>query len=215
MSGIGDNWTTSQRRSQRTTRSAAQGGQDFTEEINEDILSTDPNSQAQRWESKKYTQRTHFDDQTEAGGMGSAGSRNLQGGQGMKGVEDTSRSGGETSGMQEEGTTGAYPGASSQRQQTSRATDDPGEGMAGMSGKSHGYDDQSYMTQDYGRQGFGSHTGRAEPPENQETGKFILLTSLVTAIADGVSLGGVLGTLGEKVKGAMGDVSKKTSKFNE
>ncbi|EGD85737.1 hypothetical protein H112_06656 [Trichophyton rubrum D6] len=195
MSGIGDNWTTSQRRSQRTTRSTAQGGQDFTEEINEDILSTDPNSQAQRWESKKYAQRTHFDDQTEAGGMGSAGSRNLQGGQGMKGVEDTSRSGG-TGGMQEEETTGAYPGASSQRQQTSRATDDPGEGMAGMSGKSHGYDDQSYMTQDYGRQGYGSHTGRAEPPENQETG-------------------GVLGTLGEKVKGAMGDVSKKASKLNE
>ncbi|EFR02109.1 hypothetical protein MGYG_05111 [Nannizzia gypsea CBS 118893] len=196
MSGIGDNWATSQRRSQRTTRSTAQGGQDFTEEINEDIMSTDPNSQAQRWESKKYAQHTHLDDQAEAGGMGSSGSRNLEGGQGMRGVEDSSRSGGGMGGMHDEGTTGPYPGSSSQHHQTSRATDDPGEGMPGMSGKNQGYGDQSYMTQDYGRQGYGSHTGRAVPPENQETG-------------------GVLGTLGEKVKGAMGDVSKKASKFSE
>ncbi|EEQ34823.1 hypothetical protein McanMca71_001968 [Microsporum canis] len=198
MSGIGDNWTTSQRRSQRTTRSAAQGGQDFSEEINEDMLATDPNSQAQRWESKKYAQRTHLDDQVEAGGMGSSGSRNLQGGQGMKGVEDTSRTSGEgMGGMHNEEATGAYPSASSQGQyQSSRATDDPGEGMSGLSGKNQGYGDQGYGGQSYGNQGYGSHAGSANPPEHQETG-------------------GVLGSLGEKVKGAMGDVSKKASKFSE
>ncbi|KAF3482006.1 uncharacterized protein GIQ15_04765 [Arthroderma uncinatum] len=186
MSGAGDNWTSAQRRSQRTTRSAAQGGQDFSEEIDENLMTTDPNSQAQRWESKKYAQRTHIDDQAEAGGMGSSGTQNLQGGQGMRGVEGSRTTGGGMGGMHDEGRTEAYPSASSQgRYQSARATDDPGEGVSGMSGKSQGYGDQ----------GYGSHAGRTQPPENQETG-------------------GVLGSLGDKVKGAMGDVSKKAAKFS-